>query len=56
MGLKFVCIGGIVEKGNSSLNLTSTCLWRPEFDGSILVNYEIGKYYCYVILFGASPK
>jgi dynein light chain Tctex-type 1 len=54
-GFKFVCISTILQKGYSSMNFSSTCLWNPNNDGSVTVKYENDKLHCFVCLFGLSP-
>ena len=54
-GFKFVCTCTIFQKGYSSMNFSSTCLWNPNNDGSVTVKYENDKLHCFVCLFGCAP-
>ena len=54
-GFKFVCISTILQKGYSSMNFSSTCLWNPNNDGSVTVKYENDKMHAFVCLFGLAP-
>ena len=54
-GFKFACSTTIFEKGNSCLNFSSTCLWYPAIDGSLVVKYENEQIHCFVNLCGISP-
>ena len=51
-GFKFVCTCTIFQKGDASMNFSSTCLWKPNQDGSITVKYENNRMHCFVCLFG----
>ena len=51
-GLTFICSTTIFQRTNSSLNFSSTCLWKPGDDGSITVKYEKDEIYCFVFLAG----
>ena len=54
-GFKFICSTTILEKGDSSLNYSSTCLWNQNNDGSTTIKFENDHMHCFVSLFGATP-
>ena len=47
---KFICSITIIQKGNSSLNYSSTCLWSPADDKSFIVKFENDYLHCFVSL------
>ena len=47
---KFICSTTIMQKGNNSLNYSSTCLWSPEDDKSFIVKFENDYLHCFVSL------
>ena len=54
-GFKFICCTTIFQKGDSSLHFSSTCLWNPTGDGSVVVKYENPQMNCFVNLYGIAP-
>ena len=50
-GLKFVCCGTIIEKGDCSLHYTSTSLSNQNTDGSLLVKFENEYLHCFINLY-----
>lgn len=47
---KFICSTTIIQKGNSALNFSTTCLWSPTDDKSLTIKYENNYLYCFVVL------
>jgi hypothetical protein len=49
--MKFICNSTILQKKNTSLHFSSTCLWDRKSDGTISVKWEDDKMYCFICLF-----
>ena len=49
--VKFICNSTILQKKNTSLHFSSTCLWDRKNDGTVSVKWEDDKMYCFICLF-----
>ena len=47
---KFICSAAIFQKGNNSLNVSTTCLWSPANDKTLTIRFENDYLHCFVIL------
>ena len=47
---KFICSTTIVQKGYSSLHYSSSCLWIPGDDNTLIVRFENDYLHCFVSL------
>jgi len=48
---KFICSTTIIQYSNCSLNFSSTCLWIPTDDTSLIVRFDNDTLRCFVTLF-----
>ena len=51
-GFKYLVSTTIFQKGDASLNFSTSCLWEKGVDGSVTVRIENDTMLCFVCLFG----
>ena len=54
-GLKLVCVGFIVDKGNAPFFHDANCLWDTKADGLVMATYENQYMNCLITLYVLSP-